>query len=87
MFEAHANYFKTNSNIMEQELHKSLQPILKIISLIFKQYYYDIKPLTSQKIEESKRKAIYSFQDKLIKLFEIQTFDITPCLQTAILKL
>ena len=83
----HANYFKTNSNIMEPELNKSLQPILKIISLIFKQYYNDIKSSTSQKIEEAKQKASYNSQEKLIKLFEILTFDITPCLQTAILKL
>ena len=83
----HAQYFNKDSEIMEPELINSLQPILNIIQIIFNQYEKTIKTLDKQNLAKAHNFIISHSQNKLIKLFEILTFDITPCMQTAILKL
>ena len=83
----HAQYFNKESQIMEPELKQSVKPILNIIQIIFNQYYKDIKDSDKQKLLKGKKEIIFDSQAKLIKLFEILTFDITPCLQFEILKL
>ena len=83
----HAQYFNKDSQIMEPELTNSLQPILNIIQIIFNQYENSIKNCDKQKLSKAYNEPIDISQSKLIKLYEILTFDVTPCMQSAILKL
>ena len=83
----HAEYFNKESQIMEPELTVSIKPIMNIIRLIFNKYYKDVTLYDKQKISYAKKNPIFNSQEKLIKLYEILTFDITPCLQSEILKL
>ena len=83
----HAEYFNKKSEIMEPELTISIKPILNIIQLIFNKYYKNITLSDKERIDSAKKKIIFISQNKLTKLFEILTFDITPCLQSEILKL
>ena len=79
----HSQYFNKESKIMEPELKESIKPILNIIKILFNQYFRDIK----NSPPKAQKEIVYNSQYKLIKLFEILTFDITPCLQHEILKL
>ena len=76
----HADYFKKESKIMEPELLEYIKPLIKIINLLFNQFVQNTNLVD---IKESNP----SIRNKLIKLFELLTLDITPCLQIIILKL
>ena len=82
----HSEYFNKESEIMEPELCKSIEPIINIVKLIFNQYSMDINKYNDDNFSEIKINDFDS-QKKLINLFQILTFDITPCLQLEILKL
>ena len=83
----HAEYFNKESIIMEPELKKRIEQIFNIIKLIFDQYDLDMKKVINQKNPSERKNIIFNSQHKLIKLFEVLTFDITPCLQSEILNL
>ena len=83
----HSEYFTKKSEIMEPELVISIKPILNIIQLILNKYYKDLTLSNKQTIDLARQKTVLISQNKLRKLFEILTFDITPCLQAEILKL
>ena len=77
--EKHAQYFNKESKIMKPELNGYLKPLLNIIKLFLNQFVLE----TSEINKEPDMKT----RDQLLKLFKLLTFDITPCLQIAILKL
>ena len=76
----HAAYFKKESQIMEPELNIYLKPLINIIKLVINQFVLDANNIG---INDPNFKA----RNQLLQLFELLTFDITPCLQTSILKL
>ena len=73
--EKHAQYFNKESQIMKPELNEYLKPLINIIKL------FVIEASEINKVPNMKTR------DQLLKLFELLTFDITPCLQITILKL
>ena len=75
----HAEYFNKESQIMKPELNEYLKPLINIIKLLLNQFVLEV----SENPNEQNLKT----RDQLLKLFEILTFDITPCLQISILKL
>ena len=82
----HAEYFNKETQVMEPELCKTIEPIINIIKIIFNQYAMDIDKYSNNEFSEITL-SDFTSQKKLIQLFQILTFDITPCLQLKILKL
>ena len=88
----HADYFNKSSQIMEPELNKYLEPLTKIIDLIINQFMNEIDYFEKNKSNSKGRELdlktnepLLKFRDQLLKIFELLTFDITPCLQNNIL--
>ena len=75
----HAQYFKKESQIMKPELNEYLKPLINIIKLFLNQFVIEVSEIN--KVPNMKTR------DQLLKLFELLTFDISPCLQINILKL
>jgi len=81
----HADYFKKTSQIMEPELNKYLLPLTKIINLLINQFMNEIDFIENNKSNLKDIKPYLKTCNQLIKIFELLTFDITPCLQINIL--
>ena len=88
----HADYFNKASQIMEPELNKYLEPLTKIIDLLINQFMNDFDNIEKIKsnskgreLDSKANKEFLEFGKQLLKIFELLTFDITPCLQINIL--
>ena len=81
----HADYFMKTSQIMEPELNKYLLPLTKIINLLINQFMNEIDFIENNKLNLRDIKPYLKTCNQLIKIFELLTFDITPCLQINIL--
>jgi hypothetical protein len=81
----HAEYFKEESKIMEPELNEYIKPLINIIKLLLNQFVIDYNSVNENNIN-IKKKLIKDRKDLLL-IFELLTFDISPCLQTNILQL
>ena len=75
----HSEYFNTESEIYSPELKDILKPVEDIISKLFEIF---IREAPKNKGKENKNENGIM----LFKLFEMLTFDISPCLQKIILK-
>ena len=76
----HAEYFTKESQIMDPELSIYIKPLINIIKLVINQFVLDANYIG---INDPNFKA----RNQLSLLFDLLTFDITPCLQINILKL
>ena len=76
----HSEYFTKESTIMNPELNEYIKPLMNIIKLFMNQFIIEINNL-------DENNPNFKTRDQLIKLFELLTFDISPCLQTNILNL
>ena len=88
----HADYFKKESQIMEPELNNYLEPLTKIIHLLINQFINEVDDYEKITIYSKEREADFKTNKtylktckQLLKIFDLLTFDITPCLQTNIL--
>ena len=77
----HAAYFTKESKIMEPELNENIKTIIDIIKLLFNQFILEVGKDNINNLQN------FRTRDQLLKLFKLLTFDITPCLQKAILTL
>ena len=80
----HAEYFKKESKIMEPELNEYIKPLINIIKLLLNQFVIDYNNAHENVI--IKKKLIKDRKDLLL-IFELLTFDISPCLQINLLQL
>ena len=76
----HSAYFNRESETMSPELNEYIKPIMNIIRLLFNQFILEIDYVG---INDPNFKT----RNQLIKIFELLTFDISPCLQENILNL
>ena len=76
----HAEYFNKESQIMNPELNEHIKPIMNIIRLLFNQFILETDYIGKDSIN-------FTSRDQLIKIYELLTFDISPCLQENILNL
>ena len=75
----HADYFTKESQIMKPELNEYIKTIIDIIKLLFNQFIIEVGKDNINNLQN------FRTRDQLLKLFKLLTFDITPCLQKAIL--
>ena len=75
----HSEYFNKKTKIMKPELNEYINPLMKIIKLLINQFVLDFNVIEFTQNSES--------FEQLIKLYELLTFDIMPCLQLSILSL
>ena len=79
----HSEYFNTESEIYSPELKDILKPVEDIISKLFEIFIRE----ASQSKGKGKEKENDNENGKMLfKLFEMLTFDISPCLQKIIIK-
>ena len=86
----HAAYFNKESKIMEPELIEYIKPLINIIKLLLNQFvsdYYNINISNKNNNEVIMNKKIIKSRQQLLLIFELLTFDISPCLQSKILEL
>ena len=76
----HSEYFTQESQVMNPELNEYIKPLINIIKLFMNQFIIEINELDANNPN-------FKTRDQLIKLFELLTFDISPCLQINILNL
>jgi len=80
----HADYFTKESQVMKPELNEYIKTIIDIIKLLFNQFIIEVG---KDNIDNINNLRTFKTRDQLLKLFKLLTFDITPCLQKAILNL
>ena len=73
----HSEYFNTQSEIYNPELKEVLKPVEEIISKLFEIFIREASQSQGKESENGKM---------LFKLFEMLSFDISPCLQKIIIK-
>ena len=76
----HAEYFNKESKVMSPELNEYIKPIMNIIRLLFNHFILDTDYIGTNDPN-------FKTRNQLIKIFELLTFDISPCLQENILNL
>ena len=76
----HSEYFTKESQVMNPELNEYIKPLINIIKLFMNQFIIEINDF-------DEKNPNYKTRNQLIKLFELLTFDISPCLQINILNL
>ena len=86
----HAEYFNDNKEVMSPELTERIQSLIDLLKELFNKYIKEFKKClddnkTNKNFNINKTNLIIG--NKLSKLFEILTFDISPCLQKIILNL
>ena len=79
----HSEYFLEKYEIMAPELSIRLSPFEELLKNVFKEFKRKIDCL----IEESKNNDIKEMGNNLYKIFELLTYDVSPCIQKMIIGL